>query len=315
MTFRLPQGQRAQARTEAGGMAISKELADFEKKYKMMRRGIDDHTGKDAAYKTNAIKTYMTRLKGTGEDFAEAVGYAQDEGFSGSKVQDYVKDTDVANALKGYKRVFEDLEDETAALKKLSEGALATLDKVQRLKADLDKKVGKKPEAALKKDYELLAKGMDKDEKDLKDTAAAFKVLPKEALAAAKSIDANLAALIKAAATIPRKPKEPLPKELEKGPFDRTVKDFKALQKKLAGALKAAKGDKLAESVDEGGKIVEEIKEIADKLSQLRKSARDAIRRAPHGSEIVGTEELAQRTARDGKAALAKLEKAASKGG
>ncbi len=295
-------------------MAISKGLADFEKKYKIMQRGIEEHAGKDAAYKTNVIKTYMLRLNGAGEDFAEAVGYAQDEGFSGSKVQDYIKDTDVANALKGYRRVFEDLEEETAALKKLSEGATATLDKLERLKADLDKKVGKKPEAAVKKDYEVLAKAMDKDAKGLKDTAAAFKLLPKESLLAAKSIDTNLAALIKAAATMPRKPKEPLPKELEKGPFDRTVKELKALQKKLAGALKGAKGDKLEEAVDEGGKIVEEIKEIADTLAQLRKSAKDAIRRAPHGGEIVSTQELAARTARDGKAAIEKLGKEAKKG-
>lgn len=301
-------------------MAIAKELIDFEKKFKMMAKDLNAYAKKNGDYMINTIKTYVQRVKGCGDGFAEAVGYAQDEGFKGSKVGDYIKDTDVANAFKTYKRCFEDLEEETASLKAFSEHADATLDKLQRLLDDMDKKVGKKPAPALKKDYDSLAKQMTARIGELKSSALAFKAVPREALDLGKNIDANLAALIKAAASIPRKPKEPLPKELEKGPFDKISKAFskqdkalKAAMKDCAGALKAGGKDKAETALEAAQKALDEIAEIAGDLEKSCKAAKAAIKRAPHGSEIIGTQDQAARTARSGKAALAKLEGAIKK--
>ncbi|MCR8723584.1 hypothetical protein [Frigidibacter sp. ROC022] len=296
-------------------MAIAKELADFEKKFKAMTKDLHAFTKKEGDYKVNTIKTYVMRVKGCGENFAEAVGYAQDDGFKGSKLADYIKDSDVARALKTYKRSFEDLDDETAGLKKFSEQAAATLDKLQRLMAEMEKKVGKKPAPALKKDHDALLKAMTARLNDLKGAAAAFKAAPKDALEMSKNIDANLTALIKKAATMPRKPKQPLPKELEKGPFDKIIKAvktqdkaLKAAMKDCAVALKSGAKSKAEEAMDSAQKALDELSEIAGDLEKSCKSAKDAIRRAPHGSLIISTQDQASRAARGGKATLAKLE-------
>lgn len=297
-------------------MAIAKELADFEKRYLKLAAQGKGRGQKEAAYKANEIKAYVARLKGPEEEFTEAVVYSRDEGFSGDKYQAYLKDKDVADAVKAYRQVFDTIEETWTDLRKISEEADAVADGMDLLLKEIGKKFPK-PDPGLKKDLDGLVKRIEGDLSGLKGAATAAAAVPKDQLAVLKDFDANLNTLIRnAPASLPKREKAELPEELEPKEIATTLKEVQSVCKAIAEScveieeLQGTDAKKAKAALLEAVGKLKDVKAVSDALAKARKDARAAVAQHKEKSKIIGAQEMIARLVKAAGEALVKAQKA-----
>lgn len=279
---------------------MGKELDKFEKLYDKLVPRIKAHEKKDAQYKVNEINTYYNRCKGYAEEeFTDAIVDAREEGVTGTKITDLMKDQGIKKALKTYMTPYEDFTDALKSLQTLGKEAMAVYDEMKKMRLTYFKDVAlNKATQEKKSDIDKFTSKIDKTMQNLKEASDTSSSVPKVQLEYAKNRDANLNLLIKNAPQF--KIKKPvdvkLPEELEQRTLDKARVLAVKLVKNVAGfcdtALKNGGEPKKAEAAMKlAEKSLDELKTMVEDQAKALKPILKELRGTKQLSKILGNTE------------------------
>lgn len=279
---------------------MGKELDKFEKLYDKLVPRIKAHEKKDAQYKVNEINTYYNRCKGYAEEeFTDAIVDAREEGVTGTKITDLMKDQGIKKALKTYMTPYEDFTDALKSLQTLGKEAMAVYDEMKKMRLTYFKDVAlNKATQEKKSDIDKFTSKIDKTMQNLKEAVDVSDSIPKVQLEYAKNRDANLNLLIKNAPQF--KIKKPvdvkLPEELEQRTLDKARTLSVKLVKNVAGfcdtALKNGGEPKKAEAAMKlAEKSLDELKTMVEDQAKALKPILKELRGTKQLSKILGNTE------------------------
>lgn len=160
---------------------MSKELAKFQTDYKKIEPKLKDYNKKNVGDELKRkVMAAFQNAKFDGEDYLlESCATARDNGVTGNKVQDFMKDKAFADALKVFDKAVGMMKEEQVKLEKFCKGAEAVSGELSKLLTAIEKDLkSRKDKSKTKSDIESMRDQVKADIVEMGKSAKTFSELP-----------------------------------------------------------------------------------------------------------------------------------------